>query len=94
MAETVHLYPAANGVDIQGESTQMSIGREQHRVRLLQAVCPDRARIGFGNATGRRAYDLLVIRKRIDKSTPLLYKALVENQVIEVEFALPSESGR
>jgi type VI secretion system secreted protein Hcp len=87
MAETVALYLKAAGADIKGESTQHSLGREgsiecvyfEHSVRTAREA-------GSGMATGRRTYEPLVIRKRIDKSTPLIAKALVENQEIEATF--------
>jgi type VI secretion system secreted protein Hcp len=50
---------------------------------------------GSGLATGRRQYKPLLLRKRIDKSSPLLAKALTENQVIEGEFKFfrPNPTG-
>src|SRR5262245_66580673 len=96
MAETVHLYLKANGADIQGESTQTSLGRENsiECVYYRQAVMTARE-AGSGMATGRRQYDPLLIRKRIDKSTPLIAKALVENQAIEgtFKFFRPNPNG-
>ena len=96
MAETVHLYLKANGSDIQGQSTQTSLGRENsiECVYYEQAVKTARE-AGSGMATGRRQYEPLLIRKRIDKSSPLLCKALVENQVIEAKFKFfrPNPTG-
>ena len=48
-----------------------------------------------GNATGRRQFTPLLIRKRIDKSSPLIFKALCTNQVIEAKFKFfrPSPAG-
>ena len=96
MAETVHLYLKANGADIQGEPTQTSLGREnsiecvyfQHSVRTAREA-------GSGMATGRRSYDPIVIRKRIDKSSPLIAKALCNNEVIEgvFKFFRPNPAG-
>ena len=96
MAETVHLFLKANGSDIKGESTQTSLERgdsieclyyEQEVVTAREA--------GSGMATGRRQYKPLVIRKRIDKSSPLIAKALAENQVIEgtFKFFRPNPAG-
>jgi type VI secretion system secreted protein Hcp len=50
---------------------------------------------GSGMATGRRQYEPLLIRKRIDKSTPLIAKALVQNEVIEGKFKFfrPNPTG-
>lgn len=96
MAETVHLYLKANGSDIQGESTQTSLGRENSIECLYLEHSVATAREGgSGLATGRRQYQPLVFRKRIDKSTPLLAKALCENQVIEgiFKFFRPNPTG-
>ncbi|KFE71185.1 type VI secretion system tube protein TssD [Hyalangium minutum] len=96
MAETVHLYLKANGTEIKGESTQVSLGREGsiECVYYEQGVITARES-GSGLATGRRQYQPLLIRKRIDKSTPLLMKALCENQVIEATFKFfrPNPTG-
>jgi type VI secretion system secreted protein Hcp len=96
MAETVHLFLKANGQDIEGESTQTSLGREnsiecvyfQHEVLTAREA-------GSGMATGRRQYRPILIRKRIDKSSPLLLKALTQNQVIEATFRFfrPNPTG-
>lgn len=96
MAETVHLYLKANGSDIKGESTQTSLGREGsiECVYYEQEVITARE-AGSGLATGRRQYPPMLIRKRIDKSTPLLMKALTENQVVEgtLKFFRPNPTG-
>lgn len=96
MAETVHLYLKANGADIAGESTQTSLGRENsiECVQMTTAVKTARE-TGSGLATGRRQYEPIQIRKRIDKSSPLIYKALCENQVVEAVFKFfrPNPTG-
>jgi len=96
MAETVHLFLKANGADIQGESQQTSLGRENSIECLFfeDAVRTAREK-GSGMATGRRAYEPLVIRKRIDKSSPLCAKALCNNEVIEAAFKFfrPNPAG-
>jgi type VI secretion system secreted protein Hcp len=87
MAENVYLFLKSNGTDIHGESSQLSLGRENaiecvhfdHRVSAQQAA-------GSGMATGKRQYDPILIRKRIDKSSPLLAKALCNNEMIEAVF--------
>lgn len=87
MAETVHLFLKANGADIKGDSTQTSLGREGS-IEILSFVADviTARETGSGLATGRRQYQPIMIRKRVDKSTPLLLKALCENQVIEGAF--------
>src|SRR5689334_16703250 len=96
MAETTHLYLKANGQDIQGESTQHSLGRENSIECLYYEQSVQTAReASSGMATGRRQYNPLIIRKRIDKSTPLIAKALRNNSVIEAtwKFFRPNPTG-
>lgn len=97
MAETVHLFLTANGADIEGESTQTSLGRRGSIECLYyeQGVSAAGRESSAGLATGRRQYTPLVVRKRIDKASPLLLKALTENQVVEGTFRFfrPSTAG-
>jgi len=96
MAETVHLKLKVNGKDIQGESTQTSLGRENTIECLSFQHSTLSARdMTTGLATGRRQYQPIKIVKRIDKSTPLLYKAMTENAVCEGEFLFfkPNKTG-
>lgn len=96
MAETVHLYLKANGTDIKGESTQKSLGRENSiECVYFESTVRTAREAGHGQSSGRRSYEPIVIRKRIDKSTPLLAKALTDNEVIEAEFKFfrPSPKG-
>lgn len=96
MAETVHLYLKANGTDIAGESTQTSLGRENSIECVYYKFNVKTAReAGSGMATGRRQYEPLLIRKRIDKATPLLMKALCENAVVDgvFKFFRPNPTG-
>ena len=87
MAETVHLYLKANGSDIQGEATQISLGRENSIECLTFESSVITAReAGSGMATGRRQYEPLVVRSRVDKAVPLLMKALCENTKIDADF--------
>jgi type VI secretion system secreted protein Hcp len=96
MAETVHLYLKANGSDIKGESSQKSLGRDNsiECVFFEQKVVTARE-AGSGMATGRRQYEPLLIRKRIDKASPLIMKALVENAKIDgtFKFFRPNPTG-
>jgi len=96
MAETVHLYLKANGADIKGESTQTSLGREGsiECLYFYDSVRTAREK-GTGMATGRRTYEPIVVRKRIDKSSPLLAKALCNNEAIHgvFKFFRPNPTG-
>ena len=87
MAETCALSLFANGTKIDGNSTQLSLGRENTIECLYFEHAVKTAReSGSGMATGRRAYEPIIIRKRIDKATPLIAKALCDNEVIEGVF--------
>lgn len=88
-AETVHLYLKANGVDIQGDSTQTSLGREG------SIEC-----LGFHMAvqsspSGSPGAKVITCKKRIDKASPLLLKALAEQQVLDFTFKFfrPNPTG-
>jgi type VI secretion system secreted protein Hcp len=96
MAETVHAFLKANGTDMAGESSQTSLGRENsiECVYFEDDVRTARER-GSGLATGRRTYEPIKFLKRIDKSSPLLAKALCNNEVVEgtFKFFRPSPAG-
>jgi type VI secretion system secreted protein Hcp len=87
MAQTVHLFLKANGTDIKGDSTQSSLERADsiECVYYDQAVSTARE-AGSGMATGRRRYEPIMIRKRIDRATPLIYKAMSNNETIDGVF--------
>jgi len=96
MAMTVHLSLKANGVDIQGNSTIMSMERENTIECLSFCDSVRTAReASSGMASGERTYEPILIRKRIDKSSPLLAKALCNNEVIEgtFKFFRPNPAG-
>lgn len=96
MAETVHLYLKANGTDIQGDSTQTSLGRENSIECVhFEASVKTARETGSALATGRRQHEPIWIRKRIDKATPLISKALCRNEVIDgiFKFFRPNPLG-
>jgi len=87
MAETVHLTLKANGQDITGESTQHDHGRKDSIECLVFKDNVRTAReMGSRAAVGRRVHEPVEIVKRIDKSSPLLAKALCKNENIEATF--------
>lgn len=96
MAQTVHLYLKANGEDIQGESSQVSEGRENSiECTFFETETLTAREERSGLATGRRQHKPLVIRKAIDKSTPLIAKALTKSAKIDGEFKFfrPNPAG-
>jgi len=96
MAETVHCYLTSNGEKIDGESSQTSLDRENsiECLSFVDAVRTAREK-GSGMATGRRTYEPVVLRKRIDKSSPLIARSLCNNEVVSAVFKFfrPAPSG-
>ena len=96
MAMTVHLYLTANGTKIDGDSTIESLDRADSIECLSFEDSVRTAReASSGLASGERTYEPIRIMKRIDKSSPLLAKALCNNEVIEAtyKFFRPSPAG-
>lgn len=96
MAETVHLFLKSNGTDVQGDSSQTSLGRENSiECVYLESSISSVREAGSRAAAGRRQHQPLLIRKRIDKSSPLISKALCNNEVIEgvFKFFRPNPTG-
>lgn len=96
MAEHIHLFLKANGQDIKGEATQLSMGREGS----IECIHYEQAGVtpfepSTGNASGRRQYRPIKIRKRIDCSSPLLWQAMTKNTVLEgaFKFFRPNPTG-
>lgn len=96
MAEQVHLYLKANGSDVNGESTVTSLGRENSIECMdLEHEVTSARDAASGLAVGRRQYSPLKIRKRIDKASPLIMKAMTKNEAIEGKFKFfrPNPAG-
>ncbi len=96
MAMTVHLTLKANGEDIQGESTIMSLGRED----TIECFSFDYGVISAseafsGSPSGVRNYEPIRVTKRVDKATPRIWQALCQNHQIEATFKFfrPSPAG-
>lgn len=96
MAMTVHLKLKADGEDIEGESTVTTLEREDTIECFSFDYGVQSASESFsGTASGARNYEPIRIVKRVDKATPLLWKALCENSTIEgvFKFYRPSPAG-
>ena len=96
MAQTVHLFLKVNGEEVQGESTQTSEGRENSiECTYFESEAATSREVQSGMATGRRQYKPLLIKKAIDKATPLIAKALTKNAKIDGEFKFyrPNPAG-
>ncbi len=93
-AAPVALFLTANGVEVEGDSTQAMTEGAIECVSFLSSVTVA-ARSGTGMATGRRNHEGISIRKPIDRSTPLLARALCNNEAIEATFKFfrPNPTG-
>ena len=83
-AETVHLFLKLNGSEIQGEGPPGPGGTPIECFAFEEGVTSPRDQVG--KLTGRRQYQPLTIRKRIDRTSPLLARALSQNEIAEATF--------
>lgn len=84
-----------NGQQIEGDTYREARKGMIEVLQFEQSVITARE-AGSGMATGRRQYQPLLIRKRIDKASPLLMKALTNNEnVTEARFGFyrPNPTG-
>lgn len=96
MAETVHLFLKINGKDVKGEPTIITDGREGSIECLTYEQEVTAAREAATNTvTGRRQFTPLKITKRIDKSSPIILKALGTNERVDgvFKFYRPNPTG-
>ena len=97
MAQTVHLTLEIDGNKVEGESTISSMEREgtiECSSFKYSLITPREE--ATGQLTGKRQHKPVRITKRIDKSTPLLLKALCQNEPVtmaEFRFFRPSPGG-
>ena len=86
-----------DGNDIEGESTIISMEREGTIECFgfeYDLTTPREEATGM--LTGRRQHSPITIVKRVDKSTPLLYRALCNNEPVtsaQLRFFRPSPAG-
>lgn len=93
---SVYMKLTIDGGVVVGESQITSLNRAG-TIELLSyedhvTASYDRA---SGMAAGRRSYEPITIRKRIDSATPLLIKALAQHQPVEASFLFfrPNPTG-
>lgn len=96
MAMTVHLNLTGNGAKIDGDSSIETMDRAD-TIECLSFVDSVRTarEASSGMASGERTYEPVMFTKRIDRSSPLLARALCNNEVIEGTFLFfrPSPAG-
>lgn len=87
MAMTVHFTCEANGTKIEGDSEQLGDGRKDTiECTSYQDAVRTAREFGSAKATGRRTHECIVITKRLCKATPLLAKAMCNNETINGKF--------
>ncbi len=96
MAMTVHVWvKGENSGDIKGDSTITSLGREGS-IEAFELDFGVRTSQGpSGLASAERIYSPLTIKKRIDRSSPILHQVLCNNEPVEVtiKFYRPNPTG-
>src|SRR5262249_18093349 len=81
------LFLKLNGVDVTGDNRNQEDGHAGSiECTYFQYAVTQNINKGTGLAQGKRVHEPIVIRKPIDQSTPLLFNALVTNQVAEGSF--------
>jgi len=97
MAQNLYLELTVNGVRVEGEPAGPPPGRENDiECVFFESGVAIALAAGATAATGRRRHSPILIRKRIDKSTPLLAKALTESELVTAVFRLfrPDAQGQ
>ena len=95
-AQTVHIKLEIDGNVIEGESTIASLEREGTIEASGAGFSVSVPVSTTGLPTGRHAYRPYVITKRLDKTTPLLFKALTMGEPVtrlEAMYFRPSPGG-
>jgi type VI secretion system secreted protein Hcp len=93
MAENVFLKLKANGADVDGDSSETTLERENSIECTAFSVKGMAATSRDHQVTGRRQYEVITFTKAVDRSTPLLAKAFTENQVVSAEFRFFRDDG-
>lgn len=98
MAIQAYIKIKANGSDLAGSSVDTKDHGDFCDVITFEMGSEVNRELTTGRATGRRQHKPLVVVKPLDKASPLLFQALVQNQVIEAELELwrdkPKGGGR
>ncbi len=93
----VALFLSANGADIEGENPRTTLDRENSiEVFSVGTAFIRPLATGSGPTLGAAQHKPLTITKPVDKATPLILKALAQNQTIEraeLRFYRPTTGG-
>lgn len=93
MTTQIRLTLTANGEEIDGDGSGPGESGSIECLAYTDGVTTDQA--PAGRYLGRRHYEAVVIRKRIDRASPRLLKALTENSVVQatLRFFRRAEDG-
>jgi type VI secretion system secreted protein Hcp len=88
MADTVHLkMKGAKQGDFKGDSSQTSLGRaDSIECFSFQMGVNSAYDLATGQATGRRQWERLTVRKHYDRTSPMLMQALTNNEQVDGKF--------
>ena len=81
MAESIALFLKLNGLDIQGDNSQTSLDRENSIEVLSWSWAAESQTTSSGGPSGQRIMGEVKFVQRIDKSSPLLFKAFTNSDV-------------
>lgn len=95
MAMNIYFFCKLDGADAVGEPSTAEIGGEDVSQSIECFSYKDSVATARSAATGKYTNEGVTITKRIDKSSPLLMRALTSNQVVEGElrFYRPNDSS-
>ncbi|MHA2249758.1 MAG: type VI secretion system tube protein TssD [Candidatus Kariarchaeaceae archaeon] len=83
----IFLYLKLQGTDIEGDSPITSMDRENSiQLWSFRHDLSTAREASTGMQTGMRQHSPIVIAKQIDRSSPLLFKGLANNELAEAEF--------
>lgn len=95
-ALTVHLTLTANGELVEGDSSETTLERENtiECLSFTQEMFQPRD-AASGLPTGKRQHGPVTVTKRIDKSSPILARAMTQNEAITgvFRFYRPNNEG-
>ena len=84
MATSIRLTIRAHGATIEGDGSAADESGFIECIALRDAVATDQA--PTGRSMGRRHYEPIVVRKPVDRASPLLLQALSQNDTVEASI--------
>lgn len=85
MAQPAYVVLRAKGTTIQAETTEHEFAPKDG-IEIVDYSQPVAVSFSDTGVTGKRSYKPISFRKRIDRASPLIAQALVQNQVVDADF--------